>query len=113
MLRRAVAVMGAVVASMAVASASLAEDTGLDAIHEQYRVGGKVCFTEHTHYGNTAGAMATKAAAQKDAIESWRSFTDFEYGPRWSSFNKAIAKKMDCTQGGGGWTCAVEARPCR
>ncbi len=80
-------------------------------MHDQVRVGGKMCMTDHYHYGNGDGP--TKAAAQKDAIGSWQSFTDFEYGSDWARFSKAVAKKTSCSQSGGGFSCQVEARPCR
>lgn len=101
-------------AAMAVSAGSaraLADDTGFASMHNQARVGGKMCMTDHWHYGNGNGN--TKAAAQRDAIGSWQSFTDFEYGSDWARFSKAVAKRISCSQSGGGFSCQVEARPCR
>ncbi|MGE0023097.1 MAG: hypothetical protein AB7S70_05625 [Hyphomicrobium sp.] len=88
-----------------------ADQTGFADMHTQARVGGKMCMIDHWHYGNGEGR--TKAAAQRDAIGSWQSFTDFEYGSDWARFNKAVAKKISCSQSGSGFSCQVEARPCR
>jgi len=75
------------------------------------RVGGKMCMTDHWHYGNGSGS--SKATAQREAISSWQSFTDFEYGSDWARFSKAVGKRISCSQSGGGFSCQVEARPCR
>ena len=90
---------------------AMADDTGFASMHDLARVGGKLCMTEHYHYGNGNGS--TKAAAQRDAIASWASFTDFEYGSDWARFGKAAGKSMSCSQSGGGFSCQVEARPCK
>jgi len=90
---------------------AFADQTGFASMHTQARVGGKMCMTDHYHYGSGTGA--TKAAAQRDAIGSWQSFTDFEYGSDWARFGKAVGKRMSCSQSGGGYSCQVEARPCR
>lgn len=90
---------------------ALADQTGFASMHNMARVGGKMCMTDHWHYGNGQGS--TKAAAQKDAIGSWQSFTDFEYGSDWARFSKAVAKRISCSQSGSGFSCQVEARPCR
>jgi hypothetical protein len=90
---------------------AFADQTGFDSMHTQARVGGKMCMTDHYHYGNGTGA--TKAAAQRDAIGSWQSFTDFEYGSDWARFSKAVGKRISCSQSGGSFSCQIEARPCR
>lgn len=90
---------------------SLAYETGFSNMHSQARVGNKMCMTDHTHYGNGTGA--TQAAAQREAIASWQSFTDFEYGSAWASFRNAAARGQSCSRGGGNISCSVEARPCR
>jgi hypothetical protein len=95
----------------AVAAPASADQTGLAAMHDMARVGGKMCMTDHTHYGSGQGA--NKAAAQKDAIGSWQSFTEFEYGSDWARFSKAVGKRISCSQSGSGVDCQVEARPCR
>ncbi|MDQ8698208.1 hypothetical protein [Hyphomicrobium sp. LHD-15] len=88
-----------------------ADQTGFASMHNQARVGNKMCFTDHYHYGSGSGS--TKAAAEKDAIGSWASFTDFEYGSDWARYSKAVRKKMSCSQSGSGYSCQVEALPCR
>jgi hypothetical protein len=90
---------------------AFADQTGFADMHNQARVGGKMCMTDHWHYGNGNGS--SKAAAQREAISSWQSFTDFEYGSDWARFSKAVAKRISCSQSGGGFSCQVEARPCR
>lgn len=88
-----------------------ADQTGFASMHNQARVGGKMCMTDHYHYGSGDGA--TKAAAQRAAIGSWQSFTDFEYGSDWARFSKAVGKRVSCSQSGSGYSCQVEGRPCR
>jgi len=89
----------------------LADDTGLASMHDMRREGGRLCFTDHYHYGNGNGS--TKAAAQRDAIASWAGFTDFEYGSDWARYSRAAGKRMSCSGSGGSYSCQVEARPCR
>ena len=88
-----------------------ADQTGFASMHDQARVGGKMCMTDHYHYGSGSGA--SKAAAQKAAIQSWASFTDFEYGSDWARFGKAVGKRVSCNPSSAGYDCQVEARPCR
>ena len=85
---------------------------GLAASHDLRREGGRVCFSDHTHYGSSSG-MPTLAAAQKEAIISWAGFVDFEYGSTWANYNKASGKDLKCSQSGGGFGCDLGARPCR
>jgi hypothetical protein len=93
------------------AAPALADDTGFASMHDMRREKGRLCFTDHFHYGSGAGV--TKAAAQKDAISSWQSFTAFEYGTDWASFRKAAGKGVSCSSGGSGFDCQVQARPCK
>ena len=88
-----------------------ADQTGFASMHNQARVGGKMCMTDHYHYGSGDGA--TKAAAQRAAIGSWQSFTDFEYGSDWARFSRAASKSMKCGGGSSGVDCQIEARPCK
>jgi hypothetical protein len=92
-------------------SSAMADDTGFASMHTQARVGRKMCFTDHYHYGSGNGS--TRAAAERDAIGSWASFTDFEYGSDWARYSKAVRKKMSCSSSGSGFSCQVEALPCR
>lgn len=104
------------VAAMAVAIllcplAAVAETTGLDRLHAQARVGGKVCMTEHEHYGE--GSMPTRRGAELSAMRSWSGFTALEYGRPWGRYALAAGKRMDCSGSGGRWVCKTSARPCR
>jgi hypothetical protein len=103
--------VAAVLFGVGLAPASAQTETGFASMHNQARVAGKLCMTDHWHYGSGNGK--TKALAQRDAIGSWQSFTDFEYGSAWARFNNAVAKKVSCSQSGGSYSCQVEARPCR
>lgn len=89
-----------------------ADETGFASTHDQVRVGSKKCFADHFHYGSSAG-MGSRRAAEIEAVKSWESFTDFEYGSDWARYSKAVSKGVKCGQSGGGWGCSVEARPCR
>ncbi len=106
-------VLGAFAATAASVPANAASDTGLaTTLHEVRREGGRLCMTDHWHYGSS-GTLGTKAAAQRDAIRSWQDFTDLEYGSVWARFSRAASRKVGCSIKGGGWVCDVEARPCR
>jgi len=93
------------------AAAALADETGFASMHDLARQNGKLCMVDHYHYGNGSGS--SKAAAQRDAIASWASFTDFEYGSDWARYSKAASKSISCKQSSAGFDCQVEARPCR
>ena len=82
-----------------------------NAPHESRLEGGRVCYSEHAHYGSGSGN--SRQAAERAAAGSWASFTDFEYGSVWANYAKAAGKNMSCSQSGGSWSCSVEARPCR
>lgn len=81
-------------------------------MHSWTKVGGRTCMLDHYHYGGTSGSKPTRKAALSDAIGSWQSFTDFEYGSDWANFNIAVGKSVDCSESGSGWSCQIEARPC-
>jgi hypothetical protein len=102
--------LAAILATSAL-GAAMADETGFASMHSQARVGGKTCMTDHYHYGSGTGR--TKAAAERAAIGSWASFTDFEYGSDWARFGKAAGKRISCTKSPSGYDCQVEARPCR
>lgn len=101
------AVLSAVVAAPAAAQ----DVTGLAAMHDMRREGGKLCMSDHFHWGNGSGP--TKATAEKAAIRSWIDFTDLEYGRRWASYGHAASRKTKYTKEASGWSASVEARPCR
>ncbi len=98
-------------AGLAGVGSAQADDSGFAYVHDLRREGGRTCFTDHYHYGSGSGA--TKAAAQKAAIGSWASFTDFEYGSDWARFSRAAGKRMSCSGGAGSIDCQIEARPCK
>jgi hypothetical protein len=89
-----------------------ADETGFASAHTWRKERGMNCMADHWHYGNST-PQPTKAKAQRDAISSWQSFTAFEYGSNWARWGKAGSKKASCSNSAGGWTCNVEARPCR
>ena len=103
--------LAAVAAVCAVSAPALADDTGFAYAHDLRREAGRTCFTDHYHYGSGTGP--TKAAAQKAAIGSWASFTDFEYGSDWARFSRAASKGISCSRGGGSFDCQIQARPCK
>ena len=93
------------------ASPVLADSTGFAGAHDWRKEGGRTCFTDHYHYGSSSG-MRTREAAIAEAARSWSSFTALEYGSDWASFGRAAGKKVSCSPTGG-WSCSIEARPCR
>jgi hypothetical protein len=86
-------------------------ETGIAEIHTWVKVGGKTCMLDHFHYGSGNGP--TRARAERLAIRSWVDFTAWEYGDSWGRYSVAVSRKMTCSPKSGGWSCAVEARPCR
>ncbi len=95
-----------------VAGLAHADETGLADLHEWKKVGKLICFVDHTHYATSTGAPDKKTATA-EAVASWQSFTDLEYGSDWASFSKATAKRISCQNLARGWSCDVQARPCR
>jgi hypothetical protein len=86
--------------------------TGLAASHNLRREGGRVCFSDHYHYGSSLG-QGNERAAQAVAVKSWSEFVDLEYGSAWASYNAASGKDLKCSQSSAGWGCDLSARPCR
>ena len=84
---------------------------GLDGLHDQRAEGGRWCMSDHSHAGSGSGS--TRQAAERDAISNYAGFTAWEYGNNWGSYALAAGKSMSCSQGGGSWSCSLEARPCR
>lgn len=105
-------VLGALIAVAQSLPAVAATDSGLAGIHVLRREGGRLCMADHWHYGSSS-TQGSRAAAQKDAIRSWQDFTDLEYGSVWARFSRAASRKVGCSRAGNGWTCDVEARPCK
>ncbi len=98
-------------AAVLLSAPAFAQVTGLDGLHNQARIGGKICMTEHEHYGE--GTMGSRKGAEQAAMRSWASFTAWEYGAPWGRYNLAVGKSMDCAQSGSQWVCKTTARPCR
>jgi hypothetical protein len=96
------------------ATSATAQGLNLSGIHDQVRVGSKVCMKDHFHDGNSAN-MPTRKAAETEAMKLWQDFTAWEYGRAWGSFRMAESKSMKCsgTYKDRSWTCQVTARPCR
>lgn len=89
-----------------------AEESPLVGLHELRREAGKICMSEHEHSGSSSG-QPTKKAAEVAAMQSWASFTQFEYGNSWGSPSLAAGKKMSCSGTPGSFSCDFVARPCR
>jgi hypothetical protein len=85
---------------------------GLVDLHEKVRVGSKLCMATHFHHGNSNGHKSRKEA-ESAAIGSWQGFTAWEYGAAWGRFSMAESRSVKCDSGSGGWSCEVQARPCR
>ena len=94
-------------------AAASAQSTGIDKIHAQVRIGGKVCFSEHAHYGDSDGTYPSRHVAEAQAIRHWAIFVVEEYGRSWGVYANAVAKTMNCTKDQVGWFCKLTARPCR
>lgn len=94
----------------AAGSAQADDETGIAGIHSWVKMGRKTCLADHFHTGNGTGA--TRTQAERQAIQSWVDFTAWEYGSAWGRYTIAASKKMSCEQSGG-WSCFLEARPCR
>lgn len=75
------------------------------------KIGSKVCFAAHEHYGEST-PWISKKGAQAAAIRAWMKLTAWEYGPRWGNYHHAVAKRMNCREAGKRWVCATTARPC-
>ena len=85
--------------------------TGIDQIHAQVRVGGKVCMASHEHTG--FGTMPSRGGAEAAAVRHWQVFTADEYGNAWGDYGRAVAKRMSCTPSSQSWSCQTSAKPCR
>jgi hypothetical protein len=109
-------VLGLVVAVLAATSVGVptafAAETGLATMHAWRREGGRICMSDHWHYGSS-GVQRSKRAAQRAAMRSWQDFTALEYGGHWARYRRAASRRISCSRSGGGWSCDVEARPCK
>ena len=88
------------------------DTTGLASMHDLRRERGRICMSDHWHYG-TSGPQKSKSRARRVAIRAWASFVDLEYGSDWARWGRAGSKKAGCSRSSGSWNCDVEARPCK
>ncbi len=88
------------------------EESALVGLHDLRREGGKVCMSDHTHNGSSAG-QPTKKAAEVAAMNAWASFTALEYGGAWGNPALAGSRQMSCNGTPGAFNCDFVARPCR
>ena len=72
----------------------------------------RYCQGDHLHYGSS-GSFKTRRLAMRDAIESWASFTVFEYGSEWGHWRLSINKSVKCGREAGMWRCNIQSTPCR
>jgi hypothetical protein len=101
----------ALLATLGAAAPTIAQETGLAAIHTWVSVGRKTCMESHYHDGNGTGK--TKKDAEKAAIRSWESFTIWEYGAPWGRYSASEGKRMTCdTAADKSFSCHVTSRPC-
>lgn len=88
---------------------------GLAALHRLGLEDGRLCMSDHPHFGQT-GTWPTLEAAKLSAVQSWSGFTRIEYGDDWADFRIAADQKFNCSPArsayDSSWTCNVEARPC-
>ena len=106
---RMIVVLGGVLSATTLPAA--ADQTGFASAHDLRKEGGRVCMSDHYHSGSGSGR--TQAAAQRDAVGSWASFTALEYGSDWARWGKAASKGATCTKDSSGYSCSISARPCR
>ncbi|MEQ1671389.1 MAG: hypothetical protein ABL893_11065, partial [Hyphomicrobium sp.] len=85
--------------------------SGAAAMHDIVRIGGRICFDGHVHYGSSMGQPNLRAA-QSAAVGSWYQLVQFEYGDQWSSYQLSAGKDVKCSQSGAGWGCEIHATPC-
>lgn len=97
-------------ALMAGTTAANAGQTGLASIHELGYERGRMCMSGHVHDGTGNGA--SRRTAELQAMSSWASFVDLEYGSDWAHHSIAGGRTMKCSPSGGQWSCATTARPC-
>lgn len=112
---RTYVVAGTVMAALigfAGSSPQAQEQEGLATLHSWVRIGNRTCMADHFHSGSSAG-QPSKKAAEFAAVNSWASFTAWEYGDHWGRWRLAETKRVKCDRDGTTWGCAVEARPCK
>ncbi len=105
-------IVAVVIAATSVDMSAWADDTGLASMHALRRERGRICMSDHWHYGSSS-ALRSKRAAQREAIRSWQNFVALEYGSDWARYYRSASRKMACRRSASGWGCESEARPCR
>lgn len=110
-MKKGLGILAAVAAAGVLATVA-AHAQGLEDLHSQRAEGGRWCMSDHFHTGSSSG-QDSKQAAERSAIESWSSFTAWEYGNHWGSWRIAGSKSLRCGNPSGSWGCQAEARPCR
>jgi len=111
MLKKIVYLAAAVAILTTTQGVAVADDTGFASIHTLRKERGKLCMADHFHSGEGQG-RTTRRAKRAAAID-WGGFTGFEYGTDWARFSRAGSRTSKCGRVSGGWSCQVEARPCR
>ncbi|MGL4395905.1 MAG: hypothetical protein ACRCS9_05140 [Hyphomicrobium sp.] len=111
LISRTVIALAAVAACVGASGVALADETGFASMHTLRKEGGRLCMVDHFHSGTGAGR--TKDAAKRAAINSWSSFTAFEYGSNWARFGRAANASAQYTKTETGWSATIDARPCR
>jgi hypothetical protein len=111
MIRRLAFAAAALLATFGTSLPATAQETGLAAIHSWVSSGRKTCMQSHTHDGNGTGK--TKKDAERAAIQSWETFTIWEYGTPWGRYAASESKQMTCnTAADKTFSCHVNSRPC-
>jgi hypothetical protein len=112
MMMKTALVAVAAVALAGLVAPAFADQTGLHVTHDLRKERGHLCFADHYHYGSSLG-LASRKAAEFEAVKSWSGFVDLEYGSDWAHWVRASSKQVDCSQSTAGWGCSISARPCR
>jgi hypothetical protein len=109
MLTKAVALFGFLIATPLYGAT--AHETGMSGMHTQAAFGNRICMTDHTHDGKGTGP--SEREARISAANAWSSFTEWEYGPAWSSYALSNSKRENCQNDGSGYTCYFVSYPCK
>ena len=101
-----------IVSSVLVMSFVLGMVAPAEAKRKQVRRGAVYCQGDHLHYGSS-NSFKSRRLAMRDAIESWRGFTVFEYGSQWGHWRLSRNKSVKCGRENGLWRCNIQSTPCR
>ena len=61
----------------------------------QMKVGNKICFVSHAHFGQSP-SWPSKEGAKAYAIREWERFTTWEYGANWGHYKTDIPQVGRC-----------------